>query len=128
MTTFEPATITTFIEEVGQMGLSNCTCLATAAEGIFTPDDMAESTKDGLESVFHDLFEPPKMLVISAVNGVQVAAHLDIPTEVQPYVVSAKSTMQLLVVLKTGKYHKLTLCPLTPLSMTWIVPKNFEEQ
>ena len=92
MNVFEPANITAFFEVTGQMGLSNRTCLAIAAEGIVTPDNLAEFTKDGLDSVFHNLRKAPKT-VIPAVNGAPVKYHAGILTEVQPCVVFVKSKM-----------------------------------
>ena len=93
------------------------TCLAVAAEGILAPRDLAECTKDSLDSVFLNLQKPPKRPTMA---GVLV--------EVQPYDVSAKLKMQLLAVLKIVKYYELTLCPLAPLKMSWDILKNFEEQ
>ena len=69
MATFESATITSFFEEIGQIGLSNGTRREIAAEGIATPDDLVEFTKDGLESMFHNLRKSPKTLVFPVQNG-----------------------------------------------------------
>ena len=109
------------------MGLFNHTHLAISAEGIVTPDDLVEFTKDGPESMSHNLHKPPGMLVIPIVNDMLVANHAGILTEVQPYVVSAKLKMRLFVALKIAKYYELTLHPLTPLNMSWIVLENFEQ-
>jgi len=107
------------------MGLSHRTQLVVTAKGIVTPDDLSEFTKEGLETVFQNLRKPPKMLVqpIPAIVN-----HPGILTEVEPYVVSAKSKMQLLVALKISKYYEMTSRTMTPANMSWIVLKNFEEQ
>ena len=85
--------MTAFFKEVEQMGLSNCPCRTISAEGIATPDNLAEFTNNGLESMFHNLRKPPKKLAIRAQNGVPIPKHAGILTEVQPYVVAAKSKM-----------------------------------
>ena len=92
---FDAGSITAFFEKPVQMGLSACT-LAVAVKGIIAPDDLLEFTKDGLETVFRNLCKPPKTLTIPLNAGMPVAGHLGILTEVQPYVVSAKSKIQLL--------------------------------
>ena len=78
------------------MGLSACTRITVAAKGIVAPDDLSEFTNDGLKTVFRNLHKPPKTLVIPMNAGVPIANHPSILTEVQPYVVSAKSKIQLL--------------------------------
>ena len=57
-----------------------------------------------------------------------IVNHPGILTKVEPYVVSAKSRMQLLVALKMAKYYEMTSRTMTPANMSWIVLKIFEEQ
>ena len=125
---FDTGSITAFFKERGQIGLSACTCIAVADEGIVAPDDLSEFTKDGLETVFQNLRKPPKTLVIPMNAGVPIVNHPGIITKVQPYVVSTKSKMRLLVALKITKYYKMTQHPLTPANMSWAILKNFEKQ
>ena len=125
---FDAGSITAFSEEPGQMELSARTHLAVTVKGIVAPDDLSEFTNDGLKTVFRNLHKPPKTLVIPMNAGVPIADHLGILTELKPYVVSAKSKMQLLVALVISKYYEMTQRPLTPANMSWVILKNFKEQ
>ena len=82
------------------MGIFHRTHFAVAAEGIVAPDNLVEFLKGGLESVFLNLQKSPKRPNMAGVL-----------TEVQPYVISVKSKMQLLTALKIAKYYELTLHP-----------------
>jgi hypothetical protein len=61
MTLFDAAALDVFFEDAGSMGLSNHTRLQLAHEGIADPEDFKEFDKDGLNSIFSNLYKPPKI-------------------------------------------------------------------
>ncbi len=60
-TLFDAAVLTLFFEDTNNMGMSNCTRLQLAHEGIAVPDNFKEFDKDGLSAIFSDLYKPPKI-------------------------------------------------------------------
>jgi hypothetical protein len=58
---FDAAALTLFFEDVGSMGLSNCTRLQLAQEGIAVPEDFKEFDEEGLSAIISNLFKPPKV-------------------------------------------------------------------
>ncbi len=59
---FTAAEIVLFFEDPTYMALTNRTTTALAAEGIATPDDLAEYDKEGMNSIYRNLRKPAKVL------------------------------------------------------------------
>lgn len=117
---FNAISTTFFFENNDGMALSHRTRGAIAAEGIVTPEDLTDFTKDSIEDIFRNLRKPAKVTVrVANVNQLR---------EVEPFHVSAKSKMRLLVALHAAKYYELTTRALEPDNMSWTVLKSFDEQ
>ncbi len=83
---FDAAALDVFFEDAVSIGLSNCTRLQLAYEGIEVPEDFKEFDEDGLDAIFLNLYKPPK---IPAPGAAALAAGR--LREIQAYKVSAKS-------------------------------------
>ena len=102
------------------MGLTACTRVQMAAEGLATPDDFEDfPEKVNLEGLFKQLLKPAK------IPGVGANA---LPQEVAMFVKLAKLMICLhweqIIVL----YHKMVGCTIEPGDLLWPVVKNFVEQ
>jgi hypothetical protein len=105
------------------MGLSNCTRRQLGAEGITEPKDSKEFDKDGMKTIFANLFKPLKVPVAGAAA---IAAGRQ--CEIQAFEVSAKSKMQFMGGMLIAKFYNDIGRPLDPDNMTWPVIKRFLEQ
>jgi hypothetical protein len=105
------------------MGLSNCTCLQLAHEGIAAPNDFKEFDEEGLSAIFLNLYKPPKMPTAGAA-AIAVGQLREIPA----FEVSAKSKMRLKGAVLIAKFYNDVGRPLDPDNMSWIVIKRFLEQ
>ena len=72
-------------------------------EGIAVAEDLKEFTKDGLKAVFYNFHKPAKVTVYSNPD-VKIESSLQ---EQEPFQVSVKSNMRLLVALDAAKYIML---------------------
>jgi hypothetical protein len=120
---FDAAVLDIFFEDAGSMGLSNCTRLQLAHEGIADPEDFKEFDEDGLTAIFSNLYKPPKIPATGA-----VAVVLGRLQEIQAYEVSAKSKMRLKGAMLIVKFYDDVGRPLDPDNMAWPVIKHFLEQ
>ncbi len=120
---FDAAALTLFFEDAGSMGLSNCTRLQLAHEGIVVPNNFKEFNKEGLSTIFLNLYKPPK---VPAVGATAIAAGQ--LREIPAFEVSAKSKMRLKGAMLIAKFYNNVGCPLDPDNMLWIIIKRFLEQ
>ena len=96
---FDAAALTFFIEDAGSMGLTNRTRMQLGVKGILEPKDFKEFDKDGMKTIFANLFKPPK---VPAAGAAAIAAgHL---REIQAFEVSAKLKMQLMGAMLFAKF------------------------
>jgi hypothetical protein len=58
---FNATALTLFFEEADNMGLSYCTRLQLAVEGITEPKDFKEFEDNGMTAIFTNLLKPPKV-------------------------------------------------------------------
>jgi hypothetical protein len=65
-TLFDAAVLTLFFKDVNSMESSNRTRLQLAHEGIAVPNNFKEFDKEGLSTIFLNLYKPPKVLVAGA--------------------------------------------------------------
>jgi hypothetical protein len=86
----DPMALTLFFEDANNMGLSHCTRLQLAVEGITKPEDFKEFKDNGMMGIFTNLLKPPKVPTLGA--AARAAGTLQ---EIQAYEVSAKSKMRL---------------------------------
>jgi hypothetical protein len=70
------------------MGLSNCTRVQLAVEGITEPEDFKEYNKDGMTAIFRNLFKPPMVPITGMANIPAGCLH-----EIQAFKMLAKSKM-----------------------------------
>ncbi len=63
---FNAAALTLFFEDANTMGLSHCTRLQLAVEGITKPEDFTEFDNDGMMAIFSNLLKPPKVPLLGA--------------------------------------------------------------
>jgi hypothetical protein len=120
---FDAAALTLFFEDAGSMGLSNCTRLQLAHEGIAVPKDFKEFNEEGLSAIFLNLYKPPKMPVPGAAAIAPGQLH-----EIPAFEVSAKSKMRLKRAMLIAKFYDDVCPPLVPDNMSWITIKQFLEQ
>jgi hypothetical protein len=116
------AKIVTFFTDAMNMGLTPCSATAFAAEGIATPADLTEFDKNGMESIFHNLRKPAKVLC-----GGTAGARGKLQ-EVMAYELSAKSQIRLSIAAKSARFYEDTGRKLNPDNMLWSVIKRFDEQ
>jgi hypothetical protein len=122
-TIFDAAALTLFFEDANSMGLSNRTCLQLTHKGIAVPDNFKEFNKEGLSTIFSNLYNPPKVLVAGAA-AIAVGQLREIPA----FEVSAKSKMRLKGAMLIVKFYDNVGHPLDPDNMSWIINKHFLEQ
>ena len=82
-------------------------------EGIAVSEDLKGFTKDGLKAVFYNFHKPANVTVYSNPDA-KIESSLQ---EQEPFQVSVKSNMRLLVALDAAKYYRKTNCELTPSNM-----------
>jgi hypothetical protein len=120
---FDAVVLTLFFEDANNMGLSNCTCMQLAVEGITKHEDFKEFDNNGMTAIFTNLLKPPK------VPGTGTAAcAAGTLQEIQAYEVSAKSKMRLKGARLIAKFYDNVGCSLDPDNMLWPVIKRFLEQ
>jgi hypothetical protein len=119
-TLFNTVALTLFFKDVNSMRLSNCTCLQLAHKGIAVPEKFKEFDKEGLSTIFSNLYKPPKvpMADAAAIAAEQLG---NIPA----FEVSAKSKMRLKLIVK---FYDNVGCPLDPDNMSQIVIMRFLKQ
>ncbi len=117
---FNATALTLFFEEADNMGLSYCTRLQLAVEGITEPKDFKEFEDNGMTAIFTNLLKPPKVPAL----GVAACAAGTL-WEIQAYEVSAKSKMRLKGAMLIAQFHHNVGRPLDPDNMTWPVIKWF---
>jgi hypothetical protein len=120
---FDAAALTLFFEDANNMGLSHCTCLQLAVEGITEPEDFKEFDDNGMTAIFTNLLKPPKVPALGA--AARAAGTLQ---EIKAYEVSAKSKMRLKGAMLIAQFYDNVGCPLDPDNMSWPVIKRFLEQ
>jgi hypothetical protein len=64
---FDAAVLTLFFEDANNMGLSHCTRLQLAVEGITEPENFKEFDNDGMRAIFMNLLKPPKVPALGVV-------------------------------------------------------------
>jgi hypothetical protein len=114
---FDAATLTHFWENTAAMGIINHTQVQLVEEGIENPEDLAEFDEKGLEKIFKNLANPAKIPI--AGGRLQ---------EINAYMMSGKSKMQIEGARKMAKFYETIGRPLDPDNMSWVVIKNFLEQ
>jgi hypothetical protein len=62
---FNTTALTLFFEDANNMGLSHCTRLQLAVEGITEPEDFKEFNNNGMKAIFTNLLKPPKVPALS---------------------------------------------------------------
>jgi hypothetical protein len=120
---FNAAALNLFFEDANNMGLSHCTHLQLAMEGITEPKDFKEINNDGMTAIFTNLLKPPKVPALSA-----AASAAGTLREIQAYEVSAKSKMRLKGAMLITQFYDNVGRPLDPDNMSWPVIKWFLEQ
>ncbi len=105
------------------MGLSHCTRLQLAVEGITEPKDFKEFDDDGMTAIFTNLLKPPKVPALGA--AAHAAGTLQ---EIQAYEVSAKSKMRLKGAMLIAQFYNNVGRPLDPDNMLWPIIKRFLKQ
>jgi hypothetical protein len=120
---FNGAALTFFFEDHGSMGLSHHKRTQLSVKGITEPKDFKEFDKDGMKTIFANLFKPPKVPVTGVVAIATGRLH-----EIQAFEVSAKLKMQLMGAMLIAKCYNDILRPLDPDNMTWLIIKCFLEQ
>ncbi len=105
------------------MGLSHCTRLLLAVEGITVSEDFKEFDNKGMKVIFTNLLKPPKVPATGA--AARAAGTL---REIQAYEVSAKSKMRLNGEMLIAKFYNNVGRPLDPDNMLWPIIKRFLEQ
>jgi hypothetical protein len=120
---FDAAMLTLFFEDANNMGLSHCTRLQLAVEGITVPKGIKEFDNKDMKAIFTNLLKPPKVPATGATA--RAAGTLG---KIQAYEVSAKSKMRLNGVMLIAKFYDDVGHPLDPNNMLWPVIKRFLEQ
>ena len=120
---FNAAALTLFFEDANNMGLSHCTRLQLAVEGITEPKDFKEFDNNGMMAIFMNLLKPPKVPALGV--AARAAGTLQ---EIQAYEVSAKSKMRLKGAMLIAQFYDNVGRPLDPDNMPWPVIKWFLEQ
>jgi hypothetical protein len=120
---FDVAALTLFFEDANNMGLSHCTCLQLAVEGITEPEDFKEFDNDGMTAIFTNLLKLSKVPALGA--AARAAGTLQ---EIQAYEVSAKSKMRLKGAMLIAQFYDNVGRPLDPYNLPWPVIKRFLEQ
>jgi hypothetical protein len=98
---FNPAALMLFFEGADAMALSNCTHLHLAIEGILVPNNFNNFDNDGLDAIFTNLANPPKVQAIFLADC-QARRLL----EIMAFENSAKSKMHLKGAMKIAKFYK----------------------
>ena len=97
--------VTDFFRDIGQMGLSACTCIHLQGEGILIPDNLIDFTsKDSWEQILENS-KRPSMIPDPANVGKFIAQNA--------FQLPAKSLMRLKVAAKAVEYYSKTDRPLT---------------
>ncbi len=96
------------------MGLSHCTQLQLAVEGITEPKDFKEFNNNGMMAIFTNLLKPPKVPALGA-----AACAAGTLQEIQAYLKEA---------MLIAQFYGNIGCPLDPDNMSWPVIKQFLEQ
>ena len=117
---FTVAKLTAFWTSPAQMGLTACTRVQMAAEGLTTPDNFEDfPEKEDLEGLFKQLLKTAKTPGV----GANV-----LPQEVATFVILAKSMICLHGVQIIFLYYKMVGRTIEPGDLPWPVVKNFAEQ
>jgi hypothetical protein len=106
---FNPAALMLLFEGTDATALSNCTCLHLAIEGILVPNDFNNFDDDGLDAIYTNLANPPKVQAIRP-DDIQAGRLL----EIMAFEVSAKSKVHLKGAKKDRQVlreHRLDLGP-----------------
>jgi hypothetical protein len=122
-TLFDTLVLTPFFKDANIMGLSNCTRLQLAVEGITKPEHFKEFDNNGMVAIFTNLLKPPKV----PVTGMAACA-VGTLQEIQAYEVSAKSKMRLKGERLIAKFYNNFGRPLDLDNMSWPVIKCFLEE
>jgi hypothetical protein len=118
---FTATQLTSFWTDNAQMGLSACTCVQMAAEGLKVPADFIDfAEKDELNALLKHLYKPAK-----TTHGHGAAQVL---CEVQANEVPAKLVIRLYGVRVIVKYYNSVGRDLESEDLEWDVVKNFTEQ
>ncbi len=117
---FTVAQLTAFCTSQAQTGLTTCTRVQMAAEGLRTPDDFRDfPEKDDLKGLFKQLLKPAKTPGL----GANV-----LPQEVATFVIPGKLMTCLQGVRIIVLYYKMVGHTIEPGDLLWPVVKNFVEQ
>ena len=115
---------TTFLEDVGHMGIPHRTVVQMQQEGIITVDDIAEFEKETIETLSSNLRRPS-----GRVQDPNAAAPEGATIPTPPFVFGAKSQTRLVVAAKLLRYY-ITVGRAVTLSNITFNPtmKNFADQ
>ena len=105
-----------FWTDADYMALEERTVTKLKEEGIEKPLDLEDFDADTLKSIFAELRKPPKKK-----DG-------DKLQDQEPYALSAKSKMRILVAATAVEYYIMTARPLTLENMAWKTLKSFDVQ
>ena len=113
---FTVARLTAFWTIQSQMGLTACTRVQMAVEGLTTPDDFEDfPEKDDLEGPSKQLLKPPKTPGLGANALLQEIATFDIP---------AKSMIRLHRVRIIVLYYKMMGLTIEPGDLSGLLPRT----
>jgi hypothetical protein len=101
------------------MGLSHCSRLQLAVEGITEPRDFKEFDNNEMMIIFTNLLKPPKVPALCA--AAHAAGTLQ---EIQAYEVSAKSKMRLKGAMLIAQFYDNVGHPLDPDNILWPIIKQ----